>query len=309
MPRIGLLCLVTLLFAGCGFFDVTSHSQPQLLRKSYTSELDATPREYFIYLPRGYHTSPDKDWPVMLFLHGNGERGDGKGELDFVLKHGPLYEAWIQKKPLPFIIISPQLHMFDFAGPTGPEYIRNRSKDSIPKRQEKGTPERSARFATPQPFVRVTSVDDMSDLPPLLPKGWETVETDLLNMLDDVLDIYRSDESRVYLSGLSYGGFGTWYMASKHPQRFAAIAPVVGWGHPELMPPIAQQKLPIWAFAGGRDSAVEIRYFYSGFKRLEELGHTNVRLTVHEDMGHDAWTRVYSGDDLYQWFLAQQKRP
>ena len=48
----------------------------------------------------------------MLFLHGDGERGDGKGELDYVLVHGPLFEAWCQRRDLPFIIISPQLPMF-----------------------------------------------------------------------------------------------------------------------------------------------------------------------------------------------------
>lgn len=89
-------------------------SQEQLFRASYQSSVDQSEREYFVYLPRGYHDKPDKKWPVMLFLHGNGERGNGQDELDFVLMQGPLYEAWVQKKDLPFIIISPQLHMFGF---------------------------------------------------------------------------------------------------------------------------------------------------------------------------------------------------
>jgi predicted peptidase len=92
-------------------------------------------------------------------------------------------------------------------------------------------------------------------------------------------------------------------MASKHTERFAAIAPVVGWGHPSLMKPIAKHQLPVWQFAGGRDSAVNIKYFYAGLTQLEHLGHNNVRFTVHEDKAHDAWTRVYAGDDLYNWFL------
>ena len=109
---------------------------------------------------------------------------------------------------------------------------------------------------------------------------------------------------QTYLSGLSYGGFGTWYMASKHPNRFAAIAPVVGWGHPSLMEPIAAENIPVWQFAGGRDGAIDIKYFYAGLDKLEQLGHKNVRFTVHEDKAHDAWTRVYAGDDLYKWFLS-----
>jgi predicted peptidase len=77
-------------------------SEPTLVRQSYLSSVDQSQREYFVYLPRGYHTSAEKKWPVMLFLHGNGERGNGQDELDFVLMQGPLYEAWVQKKRLAF---------------------------------------------------------------------------------------------------------------------------------------------------------------------------------------------------------------
>ena len=65
---------------------------------------------------------------------------------------------------------------------------------------------------------------------------------------------------------------------------FAAINPVVGWGHPDLMAPIAEHKIPVWAFCGGRDAVIPCRYFYKGINRLEELGHKNVRFTTHEDM-------------------------
>ncbi|WP_019026176.1 alpha/beta hydrolase-fold protein [Colwellia piezophila] len=285
--------------------SLTQQSQEQLLREAYQSNVDESQREYFVYLPRGYHSKPEKKWPVMLFLHGNGERGNGQDELDFVLMQGPLYEAWIQKKDLPFIIISPQLHMFGF-DKKGISYIDNRSKDNIPKRLAQGVPERSAAFQTSTDIQRTPSLTDMSEVAPLLPQGWEKIETDLITMLDTVQSKYRVNVNKTYLSGLSYGGFGTWYMASKYPQRFAAIAPVVGWGHPSLMAPIAEHKLPVWLFAGGRDNAVNIQYFYAGLNRLEELGHDNVRFTVHEDKGHDAWTRVYSGDDLYQWLLTHE---
>jgi len=280
-------------------------SQAQLLRQGYQSSVDQSDREYFVYLPKGYHSELGKKWPVMLFLHGNGERGNGQGELDFVLMQGPLHEAWIQKKDLPFVIISPQLHMFGF-DKKGISYIDNRSKDNIPKRLDQGVPKRSAAFETNTDIQRIASLKDMGDVTALLPQGWELLETDLITMLDNVQHNYRVNFDKTYLSGLSYGGFGTWYMASKYPQRFAAIAPVVGWGHPSLMAPIAKHKLPVWQFAGGRDSAVNIQYFYAGLNKLEKLGHNNVRFTVHEDKGHDAWTRVYSGDDLYQWLLSHE---
>jgi len=280
-------------------------SQAQLLRQGYQSSVDQSDREYFVYLPKGYHSELGKKWPVLLFLHGNGERGNGQGELDFVLMQGPLHEAWIQKKDLPFVIISPQLHMFGF-DKKGISYIDNRSKDNIPKRLDQGVPKRSAAFETNTDIQRIASLKDMGDVTALLPQGWELLETDLITMLDNVQHNYRVNFDKTYLSGLSYGGFGTWYMASKYPQRFAAIAPVVGWGHPSLMAPIAKHKLPVWQFAGGRDSAVNIQYFYAGLNKLEKLGHNNVRFTVHEDKGHDAWTRVYSGDDLYQWLLSHE---
>lgn len=278
-------------------------SKPELRREAYQSNVDGSEREYFVYLPKGYHSKANKKWPVMLFLHGNGERGNGQDELDFVLMQGPLYETWVQKKDLPFIIISPQLHMFGW-DKKGISYIDNRSKNSIPKRLTQGVPNRSPAFDTQTDIKRTASLIDMNDVTPLLPQGWEVLESDLIAMLTRVQKGFRVDINKTYLSGLSYGGFGTWYMASKYPDKFAAIAPVVGWGHPSLMAPIAEHKLPVWAFAGGRDGAVNIQYFYAGLNELEKLGHNKVRFTVHEDKGHDAWTRVYSGDDLYQWLLS-----
>jgi len=285
----------------------TSVSTEQLLRKDYVSTVDKEVHQYFVYLPRGYADQPKKKWPVMLFLHGNGERGNGRDELDYVISHGPLYEAWIQKRDLPFIIISPQLPMF---GMEKVSYIANRTRAQIPQRLVDGVPARDSFFATQGPLqaAPVVTQDDMKSIPPLLPVGWDYVEQDLLGMLDAVQQTYSTDASRVYLTGLSYGGFGTWYMASKHPDIFAAIVPVVGWGHPDLMAPIASHQIPVWAFAGGRDTAVNKKFFYPGLTRLEELGDKEVRFTVEEDMAHDTWKRVYARDDLYQWLLAHVKK-
>ena len=280
-------------------------SEEQLLREAYQSSVDNSQREYFVYLPRGYYDEPEKKWPMMLFLHGNGERGNGQDELDFVMMQGPLHEAWVQKKDLPFIIVSPQLPMFGF-DKKGIDYITYRSKDNIPQRLLTGVPPRPVPFNTEDPIIRKPSLIDMTKVVPLLPDGWERIEGDLITILDSVAKKYRVNPKQQYLSGLSYGGFGTWFMASKYPERFAAIAPVVGWGHPSLMPPIAQHNLPVWQFAGGRDTSVNIKYFYAGLDTLEQLGHDNIRFTVHEDKGHDAWTRVYASDDLYQWLLSFQ---
>lgn len=296
------LFLISLLFAGCAALPGANNAtEAQLLRLPYVSHVDNSKREYFVYLPTAYGDDPARQWPVMLFLHGNGERGNGLDELDYVLSHGPLYEAWIQKKDLPFIIISPQLHMFGMDKKV--DYIANRTRDQIPQRQQQGVPPRGDFFSVTGPITAGEEVKDMARISPLLPDGWDKSEQDLLAMLDTVKKQFKTDQERVYLTGLSYGGFGTWYMASRHPEKFAAIAPVVGWGHPDLMKPIAEANLPVWAIAGGRDTAVAKKYFYAGLNTLEATSNAEVRFTVHEDMAHDTWRRVYAGEDLYQWLL------
>lgn len=282
-----------------------SMTQEQLLRIPYTSSSDNANREYFVYLPKGYGDDPNQKWPVMMFLHGDGERGNGLDELEFVLIHGPLYEAWIQKRDLPFVIISPQLHMFG-RDTLGVDYLTDRDISTIPERSLTEIPQRDPEWKSTDPINGEEQIVDESEYyhPP---SGWDQVEEDLMGMLDHVNRTYNTDIKRQYLTGLSYGGFGTWYMASKHPDTFAAISPVVGWGHPDLMEPIAAAKLPIWVFAGGRDATVAPQYFYYGLNKLESLGHTNFYFTNHEDGGHDVWRRIYAGQDLYDWFLKQSK--
>lgn len=284
--------------------SLMSPPSAQLQRESYTSQLDQSSKQFYVYLPKGYNRK--KSWPVLMFLHGDGERGNGQDELGYVLKHGPLYEAWIQKKDLPFIIISPQLPMFGRDQLPEMAYILKRTPAEIPNRAPNSSPPRS--YMQPVlPMARQAELSDWTGVPPLLPDGWERVEADLLAILKLVQSRYATDTTRTYLTGLSYGGFGTWYLASRHPELFAAIAPVVGWGHSSLMHPIAQARLPVWAFAAGRDEAVPISHFYAGMRALEAFGTSEVRFTVHEDMAHDAWKRIYAGDDLYSWLLAHHK--
>ena len=280
-------------------------SPAELTRVSYMSKATGQERDYFVYLPKGYHTEPSKKWPVMLFLHGNGERGNAKDELDYVITHGPLYEAWVQKRDLPFIIVAPQLPMYGIDSLA--DYIRNRKKEDIPQRLAQGAPARPGKFPTPQAMQG--AVEDTSiPTPPEGPRvGWFMLEEDLLNIIDHTQQNYSTDADRLYLSGISYGGFGSWYFAGKHPELFAAMVPVVGYGHPDLVQSIAEQQLPVWVFAGGRDQVVQPQYFYPALNKLENLGHKNVRFTIHADMGHDAWVRVYEGQDVYDWMLSQKR--
>lgn len=284
------------------FILMSQKSEEELLRVPYTSTTDQTNREYFVYLPKGYYDEPNKEWPILLFLHGHGERGNGKDELDYVMIHGPLYEAWIQKRNLPFVIIVPQLHVFDFK-----DKFINRNRNVIPVRLKNGVPKKSKSDTSKDPMLGTLAANEVITTIERFPQGWDLVETDIIHMIDNTLTNYNTDKNRVYLSGLSYGGAGAFYIGSRNTEKFAAINPIVGWGSPEMMEPIAKAQLPIWVFAGGLDNVVPVSDFYKGLNKLKELGHKDVRFTIHEDLGHDAWKRIYAGKDIYDWFLEHHK--
>lgn len=305
--KIRLLAVGLVLLVAAPASPAAQDGRDQLLRLGYDSAVTGRHREYFVYLPVGYDADAERRWPVMLFLHGNGERGDGLGELDYVLTHGPLMEAWVQRRPLPFIIISPQLPLFGEL-----EAIADRDPDAKPRRLEQGTPPRNEGFPSDAPIQR-TGPDDLprgpwvdydpfAD-PPRLPAGWDRIDGELVAMVDTVLQRYRADPARVCLTGLSMGAFGAFHMAAKYPQRWAAMATVVGTGRPGDAKILADARLPIWMFGGGKDRVVKPHWLYRMARALEEAGHPALRFTVHEDMDHDAWKRVYAGQDVYDWLL------
>lgn len=304
-----LIVVSLFLVTGVNVTAQSEEGEPQLERLSYVSAVDNLERDYFLYLPIGYQENPDKEWPVMIFLHGDGERGDGKVDLDYVLKSGPLYEAWIQKKDLPFIIISPQLHMFGRDGEGGPDYILNRTREEIPERLAEGAPEHNAN--APALLIYGPMVGAQAAESPVLDEvvtetGWHNTDPDVITILDAVLAEYNADPNRVYLTGLSMGGFGSWYFASKYPDKFAAILPVVGYPTVEQAEAVAEAGIPVWVFSGGRDPVVPTQNFFAGMNRLDELG-ANMRFTTEQDMFHDVWNRVYAGDDVYNWLLQYTK--
>jgi predicted peptidase len=142
----------------------------------------------------------------------------------------------------------------------------------------------------------------------------------LLELLDDVSASYRVDSQRVYLTGLSMGGFGTWSLALAHPERFAAAAPICGGG--ELLHVLLAQHgftspaktkalkgLPIWAFHGAKDTVVPPGESERMIQALEGLGAGEVKLTVYPEATHNAWTQTYSNPEFYQWLLAHRRAP
>jgi predicted peptidase len=281
------VAVVAVLTTGCvaGRTVTAGPSESTVTRMSYHSEFLGTDRDYWLYLPKGYDKDVEKEWPVILFLHGGGERGD---DAEKVLKHGPIKEVFSENRDLPFIILAPQMR----AMPETPDRERkNRSRGQRPKVQ-------------PTSMVRQPTDEEprWGSLGP--PYGWHELDKDLLLILDRALAEHRADPDRVYLTGLSYGGFGTWYMATNYPDRWAAAVPICGAGQPEEVHKIG--KLPVWLFQGGNDNVVLPEWSIATADALEESG-GDVRVTVHEDLGHDCWTRVYEGEDIYNWMLSHKR--
>ncbi len=132
--------------------------------------------------------------------------------------------------------------------------------------------------------------------------GWIT--EDLYALLQDIKQDYRVDPERIYLTGLSMGGFGTWALAIKHPQEFAAIVPICGGGDTTDIWKL--RNMPVWCFHGAKDSTVPIALDRKMVNALKPFN-PSVRFTVYPDAGHDCWTTTYNNDSLYQWLLAQKK--
>lgn len=136
-------------------------------------------------------------------------------------------------------------------------------------------------------------------------QGWNT-ET-LNALLDDLLAKHSVDADRVYLTGLSMGGYGSWAWASANPERFAAVAPICGGGQPR-MAARRLKEMPIWVFHGAKDTVVPLRESEQMVEALKTAGATQVKFTVYPEAQHDSWTATYDNPDLYTWLLGQTRK-
>ncbi|HEY0065555.1 MAG TPA: prolyl oligopeptidase family serine peptidase [Telluria sp.] len=140
---------------------------------------------------------------------------------------------------------------------------------------------------------------------PQLPEGesWDALA--LKNLLDDVLKKYKVDPDRVYLTGLSLGGYGAWDLAARHPQYFAALAPICGGGIVRTAG--SMRTIPTWVFHGKKDDAVPEEESARMVAALKAAG-GNVQYTVLPEGGHiDAWVHAYDKAGLFDWFLQQRR--
>jgi predicted peptidase len=151
---------------------------------------------------------------------------------------------------------------------------------------------------------------------PLCPDGQIWSKDLLFALLDNVEKNYAVDTHRVYLTGLSMGGFGAWDLALDQPEKFAAVAPISGGGETILITlaqfydpvKLAQLKsLPIWAFHGGKDPVVATAESEHMVNALKQIGCMNVQLTIYPEAKHDAWTQTYANPELFDWFLKHSR--
>ena len=120
------------------------------------------------------------------------------------------------------------------------------------------------------------------------------------SVLDSVESMVCVDRSRVYLTGFSMGGYGTWQTAAAYPDTFAAIAPLCGMS--DLADASRLARIPVWAFHGAEDVNVPVSESRLMISALKGVG-GDARLTVYPGIMHDCWTMTYRDSRLYLWFL------
>jgi predicted peptidase len=201
---------------------------------------------YTLTLPEGYEADKAKAWPLLVFLHGAGERGDN---LELLKKHGPPKLVAAGKK-FPAIVVSPQVPSGEFWNPHGVKAL-----------------------------------------------------------VDQVKKDYRVDAKRVYLTGISMGGFGTFDTIAAYPDVFAAAAPVCGGAGINVVKFGPLKELPIWIFHGGKDPVVPVEFTEMAEKWFKRNGGgANVKVTIYPEAQHDSWTQTYENEELWTWLFQQARK-
>jgi predicted peptidase len=128
-------------------------------------------------------------------------------------------------------------------------------------------------------------------------------------IFDEVLKEYPSDPKKLYLTGLSMGGFGTWSNAAADPKKWAAIAPICGGVPAAKVEETAKalKDMPIWNFHGDADTAVKVDFSRTLVDALKKQGNI-IRYTEYPKVGHNSWDQAYATEELYEWLLKQEKK-
>jgi formylglycine-generating enzyme required for sulfatase activity/acetyl esterase/lipase len=214
------------------------------IERSYR-DLDGAEHRSVVFVPHDY--TGDKEYPVILFLHGAGSvKGRGRQPIDNGI--GPAIKK--QEATFPFITVIPQA----------------------------------------------------------LRQSWQAGSEDgerALAILARVCRDYRTDRNRLYLTGLSLGGYGTWSLATRYPGKWAAIAPICGGG--DVVRARTIKDLPCWCFHGERDTVVPVNHSRKMIAALRAAG-GKPRYTEFPDVDHRCWDQVYANPELYEFFLANKRK-
>jgi predicted peptidase len=167
------------------------------------------------------------------------------------------------------------------------------------------TPERQAKY----PCIILAPACDTRTArwveTPFRPGTQRSVLPELLAAVDAVMREHPVDPARVYLTGQSMGGIGTWGIIASHPERFAAAVPVCGFWQADDARKMAG--VPIWAFHGEKDPTVPVAGSRDMIAGLKATGATP-RYTEYPGMGHNSWTSAYATDELWEWVFAQRRK-
>ena len=202
---------------------------------------EGTSFSYVEYSPENLDTS--KKYPLIIQLHGAGERGDGNQELPIVEKHG--LSKLFARKDYDCICVMPQC-----------------PKESF----------------------------------------WAARVESIVSFVLQMVEKYPVDATRVYLTGLSMGGYGTWYTAMARPDLFAAIVPVCGGG---MAWNAGAYDMPIWVFHGAEDNLVDVRNSDEMVDKLKFLG-KDVKYSRLDNVLHNVWDYTYD-EEFMQWLLSKHK--
>jgi predicted peptidase len=135
--------------------------------------------------------------------------------------------------------------------------------------------------------------------------GWMEHEKLILDIQEKTKKEYKVDDKRLYITGLSMGGYATWSLTCKYPTMFAAAAPICGAGNPADAAKI--KDLPIWNFHGDKDTAVPFKKSEEMIEAIKAAG-GNPQFTVYPGVGHNSWDKAYREEKLNEWFLQHVKK-
>ncbi|MDX1943955.1 MAG: prolyl oligopeptidase family serine peptidase [Pirellulaceae bacterium] len=214
---------------------------------------------YRLLKPKDY--DPNKKYPLVVFLHGAGERGnDNKRQL----VHGMAdFASDANMEKYPAFVLAPQCA----SGKKWCEVDWGADSHTMPEKPSQGL---AATFAVIEQLQKELSIDP----------------------------------NRLYITGLSMGGYGTWDAIQRRPDLFAAAVPICGGGDPAGA---AQMKdIPIWCFHGSDDTAVKVKRSRDMIKAIESAG-GKPKYTEYPGVGHNSWSRTYADPAMFAWLFSQKK--